>query len=52
LPSEWVESQFENAEGARNLPLTAVQAGQAAQLIWHHCDQFDRMLVAQAARRI
>lgn len=34
--------------GVRLLPIAAVHAAAAAQLPLHHCDPFDRMLIAQA----
>lgn len=39
------------ANGFQELPVLPIDAEQAGQLAWPHNDPFDRMLVAQAARR-
>ena len=36
--------------GAQPLPVTLDHAAAVGELPWHHCDPFDRLLVAQAAR--
>ncbi len=35
-------------EGFRHLPVTFQHGEQVGELPWHHCDPFDRILVAQA----
>jgi PIN domain nuclease of toxin-antitoxin system len=34
--------------GSEHLPFNASHAAELAQLVWHHRDPFDRMLIAQA----
>lgn len=46
LPADFEERLA--AESFEELPLTAEQTRQVAQLPWHHRDPFDRMLIAQA----
>jgi PIN domain nuclease of toxin-antitoxin system len=49
LPPDWLAA----AETMRviELPVTARDAADSAQLPWHHSDPFDRLLIAQARVR-
>jgi PIN domain nuclease of toxin-antitoxin system len=49
LPERWLEAAVET--GFRALPVTAEDAAASARLPWHHNDPFDRLFIAQAARR-
>jgi PIN domain nuclease of toxin-antitoxin system len=49
LPPDWLAATA--TMGFVELPVTAPDAHESAQLPWHHTDPFDRLLVAQARLR-